>query len=161
MVLADDYPTGFWSVNTKYEEALNNRNHADIVNYGNQIIKLSSTMPDSETKRNIMVSRYDSVGISYAAMGDYDNSARTYQALYDYIKPFTSKPSDLYYDNLVMLPAKIKQYQSQITMYTDKGISTYYHAKNEKENGVLFGICSNGQTGMRIIPVTVGMTAWI
>ncbi len=41
---------------------------------------------------------------------------------------------------------RAEQQASVISMYTDEGRSTYYGAKNEKENGVLFGICSNGKT---------------
>lgn len=148
--LADDYPAGFWSVNTKYEEALKSKNHKDIIKYGNQILNMMSGQPDSQIKRNVMVSRYDSVGISYAELDEYDNSAKMYEALYEYIKPFTSKPGDVFYDNFVMSPAKAKQYKSEIAMFTDEGTSTYYNAKNEHENGVLFGICSNGPTRSKL-----------
>ena len=149
-IFADEYPDGYWAVNTKYEQAINNNDYRGIIEYGKQTIDMMANVPDTPENRNTLIGRYDKVGMAYAELGDYDNSAKTYQAMYDYIKPFTSDPKDLYYDNLVMAPAKIKQYTSEIKMYTDKGTSTNYNAKNEKENGVLFGICSNGFTRERL-----------
>lgn len=40
--------------------------------------------------------------------------------------------------------------RSEIKMYTDDGGSPYYGARNEKENGVLFGVCANGATRSRL-----------
>lgn len=39
-----------------------------------------------------------------------------------------------------------EQMTTVISVYTDGGSPTYYGAKNEKKNGVLFGICSDGET---------------
>ena len=37
-VFAYNYPNDFWTLNSKYEAALNSNNYADIIKYGNQII---------------------------------------------------------------------------------------------------------------------------
>ena len=62
-VYAYNYPSGFWSINTKYENAINSNTHNKIIEYGNRIINLMQTAPDGPEKRNILVTRYNQVGI--------------------------------------------------------------------------------------------------
>jgi len=135
------YPSAFWSINNKYAQALDTQNHYGIIEYGNQIINLISKTQDSTEKRDILVTRYNEVGKAYAAIGEYDKAAETFQALYDYASPYSE-----FYEYYKLAKAKALQYKSTISLYTDKGVSTYYGAVNEKENGVLFGVCVNGET---------------
>ncbi|MBQ3427337.1 MAG: hypothetical protein IJH37_09365 [Clostridia bacterium] len=127
-------------MNTKYEAALKADDNPSIIKYGNELIALMRNVEDSDEKRDILVTRYNAVGKAYAAMGDYDNSAVTFKALYD----CGSANSYKYYDYLVSAKARTAQYASDIRMYTEGGKSPYYGAKNERQNGVLFGVCSNG-----------------
>ena len=143
---AYNYPSSFWSVNSKYESALNSNNYADIIKYGKQEIGMISGTSDGYEKRNILVTRYNQVGLSYAALGDYDSSAYIFELLYNYAKPYDSE----FYDYVKAAKARVEQYTSVMTMYTDNGASPYYGAKNEKRNGVLFGICSNGATRSKL-----------
>ncbi len=145
-VLAYSYPSSFWSVNAKYEAALNSSNHQNIITYGNQIINIMGKAADGPEKRNVLVTRYYQIGNSYAALGNYDESARIFKLLYDY----ASKYGDEFYDYVKGAKARTEQYTSEITMYTDRGTSTYYGAVNEKKNGVLFGMCANGATRAKL-----------
>ena len=45
-VSAYNYPNDFWTINSKYEAALNSNNYADIIKYGNQIINTMGKAPD-------------------------------------------------------------------------------------------------------------------
>ena len=137
---AYDLPNGFWGLNAKYETAINADDNAGIVRYGNEIIALIRNTGESNEKRDILITRYDAVGKAYAAMGDYDNAAACFKALY----ACGSANSDKYYDYLVSAKARAAQYSSEIKLFTDGGTSPYYGAKNENQNGVLFGACSNG-----------------
>ena len=137
-----DYPNGFWDIEPKYEKALNSNNYSDIIKYGTQIIRLMENKPDSDEKRKIMVSRYDEVGKSYAALKEYDSAADIYRAYNKYV----SACGDEYAGRIRYTREKAKQYTSEIKMYTDNGEPTYYGAKNEKKNGVLFGICAGAET---------------
>lgn len=145
-VLAYNYPSNFWNINAKYENALKTNDHKKIIDYGNQIIDLMQTAIDGSEKRNILVTRYNQVGISYAALKDYDNAAKIYKTLYDY----ASQYGDEFYDYVKASKARMLQYTSEIKMYTNGGESPYYGAINEKKNGVLFGMCANGGTRSKL-----------
>jgi len=140
-VSAYDYPSSFWDINSKYEAAVKSQNYSDIIKYGEQIIALMSSTAEDEKKRNIIVPRYREIGNSYAALGNYERSAKIFEKLYNYASPYPE-----YWEYAKSAKSKILQYTSDIRMYTDGGVSTYYGAKNEKINGVLFGMCSNSAT---------------
>lgn len=135
---AYNYPNSFWKINEKYEAALGAKAHYDIIKYGEQIINLMSGAPAGHEKDNTMRSRYRRVGESYVTLGDYDNAARIFGALEQYAYSCGE------YDDARSAKARMRQYTSDIKLYTDGGTSPYYGAKNEKRNGVLFGACSDG-----------------
>lgn len=136
---AYEIPHAFWAMNSGYEQALNSGNSEGIVNYGNQIINLMSGEPDNSEKREILLSRYTEVARAYADLGDWDFSAYTYNLLCGYANYCGQ------YDRAKVAKAYAEQYKTDIRMYTDKGTAPYFGAKNEKYNGVLFGVCSNGE----------------
>jgi len=145
-VFAYDYPPGFWDINNKYVDALDRGNHKKIIEYGNQILDLMQGAPEGWEKRELLVMRYNQLGISYAAVGDYDNAAKISKTLYDYAGRF----GDEYYDYRRAAKAKMLQYTSEIRMYTENGQSPYFGAVNEKRNGVLFGLCATGETRSKL-----------
>ena len=139
---AYNYPSGFWALNERYEQALTYKNYGQIIEYGNKIIDMMNGAYDSPEKTDILITRHHEVGLAYAAIGDYENSAETFEKLYNYSKNY----GDRYYDYMRGAKARAEQYKPSISMYTDRGTSPYYNSKNEKKNGVLFGLCSNGAT---------------
>lgn len=145
-VSASDMPDAFWDVNTKYAKALETNDNPNIIKYGNELISIAGNMEDTQQKYDILVTRYNAVGKAYAALGDYDSSAKVFKELYK----CGLENSDKYYDYIVSAKARVDQYTSDIRMYTEGGISPYYGAKNEKQNGVLFGACSNGGVRSRL-----------
>jgi len=145
-VLAYNYPKTFWNVNDKYVAAIESKNYDKIIEYGNQIINIMKNAADGSEKRNIMVTRYNQIGLAYKELGRYDESAATFQKLYDYAIQY----GDEFYDYIKGSKARVLQYTSTAQLYVDGGKSTYYGAKNEKENGVLFGTCANGATRSKL-----------
>jgi len=145
-VFAYNYPNSFWTINNKYVAAIEANNYEKIIEYGNQIINLMKSASDGSEKRNIMVTRYNQIGLAYKELGRYDESAATFQKLYDYAIQY----GDEFYDYIKGSKARVLQYTSTAQMYVDGGTSTYYRAKNEKENGVLFGMCANGATRSKL-----------
>ena len=137
-----ELPHAFWAMNDKYEAAVKSNNYSDTIIYGNQIIDLMMGEPDTSDKRNILVSRYNEVGKAYASMGEYDKSAEVFKTFYNYVSPLGSE----YYDYIKVSKAKLEQYETQMDIYTDGGTPVYYGAKNEKRNGVLFGLCATSET---------------
>ena len=142
---AYNYPNDFWAINSKYEAALNSNNYADIIKYGNQIINTMGKAPDGREKTDIYVTRYKEIAKAYAALGDYNNSAYTYNLLYNYASQYSE-----HWEYAKGAKAYALQYTPSIAMYTDKGSSPYFGAKNEKQNGVLFGLCANGGTRSKL-----------
>jgi len=134
------YPSGFWGVNSKYAAAVNNQDYANIIKYGTEELNMVRNTADCVEKQDLMVTRYHQVGLAYAKLGHYESSAEIFQNLYHYAIQY----GDTYYDYVKTAKARVTQYASRIALYTDKGKSTYYGAVNEKKNGVLFGLCSNG-----------------
>lgn len=118
---AYDYPSNFGTINTKYENAINSNDYSKIVEYVNQIINLMQNAPDGPEKRNILVTRYNQIGLSYAALKDYDNAARAFQILYGYLSQFGNE----FYDYVKASKARMLQYTSEIKLYTDGGQSPY------------------------------------
>ena len=104
-VYAYNYPSNFWEVNSKYENAINSNNHNAIIEYGNKIINLMNSAAEGPEKRNILVTRYNQVGYSYAALGDYDNAAKMFKTLYYYATQF----GDEFYDYIKASKARYNQ----------------------------------------------------
>ena len=139
---AYEFPHAFWEPNDRYTEALAAGDNEKVIEYGNKLLDIMSREPDNDVKTNIFVTRYSEIAAAYAALGDYENSAKIYQKLYEYTEPYGEE----YFDYYMGSKYRVQQYTPRITMYTDKGMTVDYGAKHEKGNGVLFGVCANGKT---------------
>lgn len=145
VVFAYNYPNGFWDVNTKYIEALNANDYANIIKYGEATVSLMANAPGGQEKTDIMISRYDAVGNAYAKTGRYNDSAKAYKMILNY-----ATEDDARYGGTVRgAKARVLQYETRVQTYIDGGEYTYFGAKNEKENGVLWGICADSSTRER------------
>ena len=138
-VFAFKLPNSFWTPNSNYETAITTGNHQDIIKYGNQIISIVNALPDCAEKADILITRYNQVGLSYAEIGDYDSSAKMFLALNNLAENY----GDKYFEYLRPAMPRVNQYTSRAELYTDGGTSPFYGAKNEKNNGVLFGLCAD------------------
>ena len=145
-IYAYEFPDEFWELNQKYERAVSSKNNYDIITYGTQELYLMGNEPESYEKQNILITRYNEVGNAYANVGDYESSADYFELLYNY----TLRMGDRYYDYNRTAKAKVKQYSPCLDLYTDGGTSKKYGVKNEHGNGVLFGLCSNGETRSKL-----------
>lgn len=139
-VQAYKYPNAIWKVNPKFAEAVENNDNYGIIKYGKEIIDIMRNEPECTEKKNTMVSKYREVGMAQVAVGDWAGSATTHREMYEYAKQF----GDEFYDDLKMAKARILQYTPVLDVYTDGGSGVFYGAKNEKNNGVLFGVVENG-----------------
>ena len=143
---AYNYPNSFWSVNSAYQSALAAADYSGIIARGSEIISIMANAPDGKEKRDIAVGVYNEMGKAYAATGDYNNSAYTFNLLYNY----ASKYGNAYYDYVRAAKEYALQYTPVINIYTDNGSTTYFGAKNEPKNGVLYGVCFNGGTRSKL-----------
>lgn len=145
-VFAFEYPMEFWEVSGEYEDAVNSNNYPMIIEYGMRIVEIMMKETNTPEKRNTIINAYKKVGDAYAELENYAKSVETFKKMTDYAAQF----GDEFYDNLRDAHERINQFTSEISMYTDNGTSVYYGAKNEKSNGVLFGICWNGETRKKL-----------
>lgn len=138
---AYNFPTEFDRVNPYYDEALDNGDLHGIVEYGSQVIDIMSNEPDCDEVRVTLVTRTCEVAKAYAELGDFENSLLYYRRLYD----LTVNHTDQYKLQLYEADLAIRHYSNTLELYTDGGVSPNYGAKNEKGNGVLFGLCADGK----------------
>lgn len=135
-------PNKFWGINENYSQALKAKDYRGIIQYGNQIVNLMKTQPESDQKRDIMISRLREIGFASENIGNYEESLKAFKSLYEYTKPLGSK----YKDVVNLAKSRIIQYTSELNLYTDNGKTPFFNSVNEKKNGVLFGVCSNSGT---------------
>ncbi len=139
-------PNAFWDPNEKYEIAVDANDYKSIIKYGQQVVDAIINTEDCYEKWANIVTRTDAVALAYAKIEDYDNAVKTYKKLYEY----AINCGYDFADQAQNAKARILQYTSNITMYTDNGVSPFYGAVNEKGNGVLFGMCANGGTRSKL-----------
>ena len=138
-VYAYTFPSGFFDINSKYIAAKDSGDLYGMIKYGTEIIKMMKSEPDCDEKRNVLISRYDGVAGAYEKLGDYPAAAEVYQEFYDYAIAF----GDKYYDYTRPSREKAMQYRPAVTIMTDGGSDVYFGAKNERKDGVLYGLCSD------------------
>lgn len=141
-VSAYTYPRAIWKVNPVLEAAVNAGDNAGIAAAASQVVDIMWNEQDCDEVRNTIVGKLRMAGIAYAALNDYDAAAATFERLYNYAVQF----GDQFYDDVRMAKERMRQYKSELKMYTEGGVAPYYGAKNEKQNGILFGLCEDGQT---------------
>lgn len=141
-VLAYNYPAGFWDINTKYIEASSAKDYYNIIKYGEQTVSIVKNTPDAPEKRDIIITRLNEIGAAYAELGEYEKAAAAYMDLCNY-----ADINDTTYGEYVRgAEARVLQYETSAIMYADGGSAANYGARNEPQNGVLFGVSSDGET---------------
>lgn len=140
------YPHAIWKANDFLAAAQNSGDNAGIAEAAGQIVDIMWNEPDCEEKRSTITHKLKLKGEAQAAMGDYAASAQTFATMYDYIKDF----GEVYFDDAKVAKAKAENYAPELRIFSDGGESVYYGAINEKQNGVLFGVCENSATRSRL-----------
>lgn len=135
------FPNSFWRINDAYIRAVDENDYDSIIKYGLQEIDfMKNESIDDETVLSIMADRTQRLAEVYAEIGMYHESAE----MYEFFLPYGEKIG--WKDSVIIAKAKIPQYKTSVELYTDNGCSPYYIAKNEPENGILFGLAETGQT---------------
>lgn len=142
-VFAYEFPHAFWELNDKYVAAKASNDYYGIIEYGLKCVDIMENEPDTPEKRNVVVMRLRDAGLAYEALGDYDSSASIFERLYNYT---LGLDDDVYFDDVKVAKAKMDSFPSVLTMYTDEGGWMYFGAKNEPQNGVLYGMCADSPT---------------
>ncbi len=137
---AYNFPQAFWAINDAYSAAIDSGDNHGIIEYGNKTVDLMEKEPENENTLAVLASRLQEIGRSYAAIGEFDKSADVFEKFL----PYGEKVG--WDDSVKIASAKILQYHSQLRVFTDGNPSTYYGAKHEPQNGILFGVNSDGGT---------------
>ena len=134
------FPQAFWAINDAYIAAVESGNDTGIIEYGNKAVELMEKEPLNDNTLNVLGSRLNAIGGAYARIYDYAKSADAFEK---YI-PYGQKLG--WDDGVKIAQAKVLQYRPQLRVFTDGNPSTYYGAKHEPKNGILFGINADGGT---------------
>ncbi len=140
VAFAYKFPQAFWAINDAYVSAVETGNDAGIIEHGNKAVELMEKEPLNDNTLNVLGSRLNAIGEAYARTCDYAKSA---QAFEKYI-PYGQKLG--WDDGVKIAQAKVLQYRPQIRIFTDGIPSVYYGAKNEPNNGILYGVNADGGT---------------
>ena len=135
-----EFPREFYDAAKKYGYALNSNDYYGIIEYGEIILDIMEDEPYNADTLETKVSRCSAVAKAYGEIGDYDKSEYYYQMLYE----LTENERE-YHQIFEISRRALMQLSDNIIMYTDGGVSPNYNAINEKGNGVLFGLCADGE----------------
>ena len=136
-VFAYEYPSEVWQWDNLYRQALEAGDDQGIITYGLEIIKIMEAAPEGAERNQMLTTRCNAVGEAYARQGKFDKSAAMYRKYQLYEDPAQ--------DGMKVAQAKELQYASQLRIFTDDGSGIFYGAKNEPQNGVLYGANSDGK----------------
>ena len=134
------FPQAFWAINDAYVSAVEKGDAYATIEYGNKAVELMEKEPENDSTVNVLASRLQEIAKAYATIGDFNRSADAFEKFLPYGKKVG------WDDSIKIANAKILQYRSQLRVFTDGNPSTYYGAKNEPKNGILFGVNSDGKT---------------
>lgn len=138
-VFSYEYPSQVWQWDDLYRQALEAGDDQGIITYGLEIIKIMESAAEGPERNNMLTTRCNAVGEAYARQGKFDESAEMYRKYQLYEDPVSGR------DGMKVAQAKELQYTSQLRVFTDDGGGVYYGAKNEPQNGILYGANSDGK----------------
>lgn len=138
---AAELPHAFWAPDNAYLAALNSGDDSGVITFGLQALDVIRPLADSEQKANIMASRLDQIGLAYERRGEYTNARNCYQEYIPYARQLNWE------DGVRIANAKVLHYTPVLELYTKSYDSQMnFHAKNEPESGVGYGVPIDGGT---------------
>lgn len=145
---ASEIPNAFWGLAPKYQEALDKKDHTDIIKYGWEIIKLFDDKEESQVKLNIVTPRLEKIALAYEALGQYDKAVETFKK---YV-PMGEKQG--WTEGVVFAQSKIRALDFDIDLYTTVDVmddqegeeNPYEGISYVPESGLYFGnLCRLGK----------------
>lgn len=131
---ADQLPGEFWSLNEAYLNAKEAGNDTALIAYGEQVIELLTSRPETQQAKEVLASRYYDVADAYDRQGNFETAAMYYKKYIPYGKY-------MHWDDGVKIAEfKVAQYPSTVQGFTDAvQPQRYFGMRNEPESGVLYG----------------------
>lgn len=138
---AAELPHAFWVPDNAYLAALNSGDDSGIITFGQQALEVIRPLANTEQKANIMASRLDQIGLAYERRGQYADARNCYQEYIPYAQQLNWE------DGVRIANAKVLHYTPELDLYTKSYDSQVnFHAKNEHESGVRYGVPIDGGT---------------
>ena len=128
------YPNAIWKPHDGYVAAMESSDHKNVIKYGNEVMNILKSQPENSQVISNFGSRTLGVAEAHESLGEYPQSAEMFKNYVKYAKLLGHE------DGVKVSEAKIKQYESEVRVFTDTGTPTYFGAVNEPKNGVLFGV---------------------
>lgn len=130
-------PHAFWEPAARYEEAQKSGNKYDLISAGSDIISVLEGEERNEQVNTIIASKYYDMGYAYEALGGIDNHIKAGECFESYI-PYGKALG--WTDGVKIAENKAKQFKPQLRLFTPTTEpQKYFGARNEPENGVLYG----------------------
>lgn len=140
-VFGYEFPQSFWEPAKKYEEALNAKDTINIIKYGEELLNIMKFEPDCPEKRQVLASKFKEIALAYIELDRREDAYNYFKLLQSLVNEY---PRELESWKTIA-DNGVDSVKCQIDMYTDKGSTIYYGAKNEKFNGVLYGTNADGK----------------
>ncbi len=138
---AYQFPSAFWKYSDAYVQAVESNDYDAIIHYGQQLIDVMRNEPtDAKEVVSVLADKYQMLADIYSKKGMYEESVEYYKKF----MPFGEKMD--WADSLIIAKSRIDQYTTTVGLYTDGGSAPYFGAKNEPQNGVLFGLTADSKT---------------
>jgi len=130
-------PNAFWALAERYEKALANNDHNEIIAAGGGIVSLLENEEKNEQVNTIMASKLYDMGYSYEALGGIENHIKAGECFEKYI-PYAQTLG--WSDGIKIAEQKSMQFLPTINLYTPTTEpQCYFGAVSEPKKGVLFG----------------------
>lgn len=122
--------------NNMYRKALAANDYNNIIYYGQRVADIEEWEPESQGRNDVLISTYQNIAFAYAKLGYLPESIAVFWKIIELADSVGG-----YGDYIRTAKSRIRQYTTDIRLYTDCGDNVFYNAKNEPENGVFFGLC--------------------
>lgn len=133
-VSADELPQAFWALNDAYLAAKDAGDDDGIINFGEQVVSLLTSVPETQQIKEILASRYYDIADAYERKGNFERAGE-YYAVYIPYGEFMN-----WEDGVRIAKSKCLQYPSTVTGYTTAvQPQKDFGARNEPDMGVLYG----------------------
>ena len=131
---AEQLPGEFWGLNESYLAAQAAGDDDGIIAYGEQVIALLTSRPETNQAKEVLASRYYDVADAYDRKNNFVKAAYYYEKYIPYGEYMSWR------DGVKIAGYKVDQYIPAVTVYTDAvQPQRCFGSRNEPELGVLYG----------------------
>lgn len=132
---AASFPKSIWKPLEQYEAALSSGDNSAIYSVGTSLISIMEAEPESQEKTEFLSGKYYQVANAADELGYFDAAVECYRKYIPYGEAMNQTDGVIFAKNKIdVLTPRFEVFHRENGTY-----QTYYDAKHEPGNGVLFG----------------------